>query len=543
MHPQRWHEIQSTFDTLVALNDVERGNRLTALSDSDPELRAAVEALLAADSDADARLASLDALFFPQSVPAADPLGLAGQTISHFQIHEPIGAGGMGVVYRAEDTALGRAVALKFLLPSYGLDAGAKARFVREARLIAALDHPNLCTIYEVGTSDDGRFFLAMALYPGETLKARMTRDGPMPVSEVLEITRQTTQGLQFAHGAGIVHRDLKPGNVMLLPDGTVKILDFGLAKARDQSLSETGARFGTVSYMSPEQIRGEVADGRADLWALGVVLYEMLTARRPFGGDQDIAIAHTILHDEAAPLSTHRPDVTPALEDVVLRLLQKDPAKRQATASELLGELARIDMADQGTIGSLRTRRSRAWRNADSSVNAGDFARAPETSGVPERVSPRSRRWLPLAVGGALAAVAAISAALSLTRRSAPPPPPDRFQLTLTGNATAPSLSPDGTRLAFAEKQCDKAGSCTTQLVIQDIDGSSRLVLTRNIGWIYETGGRATLGSSYSRARIPLRARGHLRFRPSAERQGFLAAATSIYSREIQPSFTVVRC
>jgi serine/threonine protein kinase len=367
MDPYRWEEIQSTFNTLVELDDVERGNRLTALSDSDPQLRVAVESLLAADSEVEARLAELEDVFFPQSVPPSDRLGLAGRTISHFEIGEPIGSGGMGVVYRAEDVRLGRAVALKFLLPSYGPAAGAEARFLREARLVAALDHPNLCAIHEVGMSDDGRPFLAMALYAGEDLKARMTRDGPMPVSEVIAITRQIAEGLEYAHGAGIVHRDLKPGNVMLLPDGTVKILDFGLAKARDQSLSEPGARFGTVSYMAPEQIRGEVADARADLWALGVVVYQMLAGRKPFDGEEDIAIAHAILHDAPAPLTMHRSDVSAALEDLVFRLLEKDSARRYATASELVSELAALDTAAQGTMSSLRTRWRRARRTMSS--------------------------------------------------------------------------------------------------------------------------------------------------------------------------------
>jgi len=161
-------------------------------------------------------------------------------------------------------------------------------------------------------------------------------------VRESLEIARQIAEGLHAAHAAGIVHRDLKPGNVMLLPDGTVRILDFGLAKARDQSRSEAGIRFGTVSYMAPEQVRGVNVDARADLWALGIVLYEMLTGRKPFGGDEEVAIAHAILHDEPELLSTRQDDVSPALEDLVLRLLQKDPAKRYDSAAELLPELVR---------------------------------------------------------------------------------------------------------------------------------------------------------------------------------------------------------
>jgi Tol biopolymer transport system component len=302
-----------------------------------------------------------------------------------------------------------------------------------------------------------------------------------MPVSEILEIARQVTEGLEYAHGAGIVHRDLKPGNVMLLPDGTIKILDFGLARAADQGLSEPGARFGTVSYMAPEQILGEAADRRADLWATGVVLYEMLTQRKPFGGEHGISIAHAILHDEPVPPSAHRGDLSAALEDLVLRLLRKDPARRYATASELLGELARIDTAVQGTIESPRTRRRHAGRYA----NAGEFAHAPETTRLPQRPSARSRRWVLMPIGAAVATVAAI---LILARNPAPPPAPDRLQLTFTGNALAASLSPDGERLAFAEKQCDEAGSCTHQVVIQDTDGSNRLVVSRNATRVFRT-------------------------------------------------------
>lgn len=467
MNSQRWEEVQVSFDELVELGETERMGRLVQLAVSDPELHRVLQSLLAADAEADAHLAPVDAALLPGFARRSDPLGLAGRTISHFQLQEALGAGGMGVVYRAEDVRLGRAVALKFLLPSYGLDASAETRFLREARVVAALDHRNLCAIHEVGVSDDGRPFLAMALYPGETLRARLARDGPMPVSEVLAIARQVAEGLECAHGAGIVHRDLKPGNVMLLPDGTVKILDFGLAKARDQSLSDPGARFGTASYMAPEQIRGEAVDERTDLWAVGVVLYEMLTARKPFSGEQDIAIAHAILHDEPVPLSTHRRDVSGALEDLVFRLLEKDRARRHATASELLSELARVDLAARETIGSRRRRRRR--------------------SGVPQLQSARSRRLIPMATGAGVATIAALAATSVLARKPAPPPP-DRVQLTLTGNAVIPAISADGSRLVFGEKQCNETGHCTYQLVIQDIDGSSRIVLTRNLAWVWGT-------------------------------------------------------
>ena len=340
MNEQRWEDVQVTFDELVEMNATERVDRLASLAISDPELHRALESLLDADAEADARLATIDAVFLVGSARRSDPLGLAGRTISHFHLHQALGAGGMGVVYRADDTRLGRAVALKFLLPHYHLDARAKARFLREAHAAAVLDHPNICTLHEVGTSDDGWLFMALALYDGETLRARLRRDGHLAVRETIDIGRQIAEGLRAAHAAGIVHRDLKPANVMLLSDGTVRILDFGLAKARDHSLSTTSVRLGTVSYMSPEQIRAHNLDGRADLWALGVVLYEMLTGRKPFRGDERVAIVDAILHDQPDPPTAYRRDVSKVLDNIVLRLLQKDLTRRYATADEFLSDL-----------------------------------------------------------------------------------------------------------------------------------------------------------------------------------------------------------
>ena len=339
MDPRRWESIQAAFDELVSLNEGGRATRLALLGASDPELRAAVESLLVADAEADARLAALEAPFL-SSAPMPDFLGLAGRTVSHFRVLEPLGAGGMGVVYRAEDTRLGRAVALKFLHPHFALDDSAKKRFFREARSAAALDHPNLCTIYEVGESDDGRLFLAMALYSGKTLKAWLEQDGPLPLSDAVEIARQIAQGLGCAHAAGIVHRDLKPGNVMVQPDGTVKILDFGLARSRDEGHSGASAGWGTAAYMSPEQVRGHAVDARADLWALGVVLYEMVTGRRPFGEGHDTSVAHAILEEDPDRPSKLRAEVPAQLEHVILTLLEKESPRRFANAGVLVDAL-----------------------------------------------------------------------------------------------------------------------------------------------------------------------------------------------------------
>jgi serine/threonine-protein kinase len=361
VNAERWEEIQAGFNAMLELDATERARRLSSLRRTDLELHQALQSLLQADEDASAELAPLVAALGPMAKDLPDPLGIAGRSLAHFELGEALGAGGMGVVYRAHDTRLGRVVALKFLLPDYHLDTSAKARFLREARSAAALDHPNLCAVHEAGTSENGWLYIAMALYEGETLRAHLDRDGPVPVRDAVAITRQIAEGLRAAHTAEIVHRDLKPRNVMVLPDGTIRILDFGLAKALDETLSETGARLGTVSYMSPEQLRGESVDQRADLWALGVVLYEMLTGRKPFAGSDEVAIAHAILHSHLELPSQYRPDLSGELERVVLRLLEKDSAKRYKYAAAVLRDLSGAEISAGGPIDAM----IRRWRRS----------------------------------------------------------------------------------------------------------------------------------------------------------------------------------
>jgi serine/threonine-protein kinase len=271
-------------------------------------------------------------------VTVPDALGLGGRTVSHFRVLEPIGAGGMGVVYRGEDLRLHRTVALKFMVPGYIVDDTATARFLREAQAVAALDHANICTIHEVGESEDGHLFLAMSHYTGETLKDRLTRVGRVSVEQALDFATQITRGLACAHAAGIVHRDLKPANVMLTGDGTVKILDFGLAKARDQTMTVSGVAMGTVAYMSPEQLFGERVDARSDLYSLGVVVYEMLTGQHPSRGDD---VAGTLTRQvEAQQPGTVAPELTDSVRRLVERLLRKDPDERYQSAVALLADL-----------------------------------------------------------------------------------------------------------------------------------------------------------------------------------------------------------
>ena len=263
-----------------------------------------------------------------------------GRTVSHYQIVERLGGGGMGLVYKARDTRLDRDVALKFLPKEWSHEPLLRERFSREARAASALDHPNICTIFDIGETDDGQLFIAMAYCTGPTLKHRI-HEGPMPVHQAVEIAIQIGSALESAHDAGIVHRDIKPANILLTDRNHVKIVDFGLAKlAGEAAVTREGSVIGTPAYMSPEQATGEDVDGRSDLWALGAVLYEMLTGRRAFAADHERAILHSILSSDPTPIASMRPDVPAELLRITRRLLKRDPKDRYQTAGELLGDL-----------------------------------------------------------------------------------------------------------------------------------------------------------------------------------------------------------
>lgn len=265
---------------------------------------------------------------------------MIGTSIAHYLIEEKLGQGGMGVVYRARDTKLDRTVALKFLPLQLSDDDEAKARFVQEARAASALDDDNICTIYEIGSSDDGRMYIAMTYYGGEPLNERLARHAAMSLQEALSIGRQIASGLRTAHEHGIVHRDIKPGNVMLTDRGRVKILDFGLAKlGQAGDLTKSGSTLGTTSYMSPEQVRGEETDTAVDVWALGVLLYELLAGDKPFRGDYEQAVLYAILNEEPEPVETVRPDVPESVAEIIGRCLRKDAADRPS-AKEILDVL-----------------------------------------------------------------------------------------------------------------------------------------------------------------------------------------------------------
>ena len=268
---------------------------------------------------------------------------LIGQTVSHYKILEPLGAGGMGVVYKAQDLNLDRIVALKFLPPDLTRDFQAKERFINEARSASSFDHPNICTVYEIGEAEDGQSFIAMPWYEGETLKRRIER-APIAIEEATRIALQIVQGLSKTHQKGIIHRDVKPANIIVTTEGVAKILDFGLSKLRGQTvLTKEGSTVGTVAYMSPEQARGDPVDQRTDIWSIGVVLYEMLSGRRPFNGDYDQVVIYSILNQDPTAVTDLRHDVPPDLGAIVTKCLQKDPARRHQSAVELGHDLEHL--------------------------------------------------------------------------------------------------------------------------------------------------------------------------------------------------------
>jgi serine/threonine protein kinase/Tfp pilus assembly protein PilF len=268
---------------------------------------------------------------------------MIGKTISHFRILEKLGEGGMGVVYKAQDLSLDRFVALKFLPAQFSADQEEKKRFVHEAKAASTLDHPNICSVHEIGETPEGQLFIAMGYYTGQTLKEKM-KAGPLPIQEAVALTIQIAKGLQEAHHRGIVHRDLKPANIMVTEQGIVKIVDFGLAKLRGLTrLTKSGTTLGTVAYMSPEQALGKEVDQRSDIWSLGVILYEMLAGSLPFKGEYDQAMLYAVINEEPERLSKVRPDVPLGLEKVIGRAMARDSAKRYSAMEDLLNDLKAI--------------------------------------------------------------------------------------------------------------------------------------------------------------------------------------------------------
>ena len=268
---------------------------------------------------------------------------MIGQTISHYTIIEKLGEGGMGQVFKAHDEKLDRFVALKFLPPSFSRNEEQKARLVQEAQAASAIDDVNIATVHDISETPEGNLYVVMGYYEGETLQSGIHR-GQFPINEVIDVARQVAHGLSKAHERNIIHRDIKPGNIFITSDGTVKIIDFGLAKGSfGLTVTKSGTSVGTVAYMSPEQMRGQEVTPATDLWSLGVTLYEMLTGTLPFRGDYETAMMYSVTNETPPPMSSFRQDIPLELEMIVDKALKKDPHDRYQEASvmaEALGAL-----------------------------------------------------------------------------------------------------------------------------------------------------------------------------------------------------------
>ncbi len=336
---ERWRRLGELLAATLEREPADRDAFLDDACGGDAALRREVASLMKAHSRPGAvdRLAE-DVAPLTERLRKPAP-SLAGRSVGRYQVHERMGGGGMGVVYRATDTRAGATVAFKVLKPSLDGDATAPARFRLEARAVSALDHPNICTVHEIGETDDGRLFIAMPLYEGETLNLRIAR-GPVPTAEAVAIAVQMARALANVHAQGIIHRDIKPSNVMVMGDGLVKLLDFGIAKLAGLTLTNSLAGpLGTIGYMSPEQLRGDPVDHRTDIWSLGVVLYEMLAGHRPFRGAAGVVV-NAIVHGDPEPLIRLRPDIPDSVSRVANSALLKLPDARCASAEEFAGAL-----------------------------------------------------------------------------------------------------------------------------------------------------------------------------------------------------------
>jgi eukaryotic-like serine/threonine-protein kinase len=350
MTPERWREVEEVYNSTMEREPALRSAYLAEACGDDEDLRREVESLVAQTSatalvDQPALQAIADLLDTTTSQTAGHNSGpnrevsdIVGLTVGHFRVLEKIGSGGMGIVYKARDLTLDRFVALKFLSPALNQHESAFARLILEAKAASSLDHPNVCTIYEVSHTSEGQVFIAMGFYEGETLSQRLHR-GPLPAREAVNIATQVAQGLARAHRHGVIHRDIKPANIMLTAEGPVKILDFGVAKFSESlSLTGAGTAAGTMAYMAPEQLRGDEVDLRADIWSWGVTLYQMLTGRLPFREERKGSLMDGILHEQP-DLSS----LSSGLVRILTRALEKDAGRRYQQMADVLTDLGSL--------------------------------------------------------------------------------------------------------------------------------------------------------------------------------------------------------